>query len=254
MRLVLPVLLSSVLVLVTASDWDDHRHDGQESSPNNDMSPCNWKCLLFTLQWPGSFCLSLSKGTGCRIPQSINTWTIHGLWPVHPNSCCDCWHMYPSDVQELEEELTQHWPSLLKSKSNFHFWRDEWKKHGVCAACAEGMNSPFKYFQICLKLQRQLDIQKSLEDGGITPSCQRPYKFPHFLSAPVSSFKGREVWFQVKTSMSRNLTTSCQYHDDSEEQWSRGPRRSFSHAHPCPPQLPFYYFPINHEQPDQPCN
>lgn len=79
-------------------------------------------------------------------------------------------------------------------------------------------------------------------------------EFPHFLSAPVSSFKGREVWFQVKTSMSRNLTTSCQYHDDSDEQWSRGPRRSFSHAHPCPPQLPFYYFPINHEQPDQPCN
>lgn len=37
--------------------------------------------------------------------------------------------------------------------------REEWRKHGACAACVEGMNSPLRYFQICLKLREQFDIQ-----------------------------------------------------------------------------------------------
>ncbi|XP_038548873.1 ribonuclease T2-like isoform X3 [Micropterus salmoides] len=156
--------------------WEDYKYGNQGSELQDKKHFCSWKCLLFTLQWPAGFCQSLNKETLCRIPQNINNWTIHGLWPLRVKSCCDCWPVFHSDVQELEAELTEHWPSLLKVKSSFHFWREEWEKHGVCAACVEGMNSPLRFFQICLKLRGRFDIYKLLEDAAITPSCERPYK------------------------------------------------------------------------------
>ncbi|XP_058489575.1 ribonuclease T2-like [Solea solea] len=267
---VLPLLLSFFLlqVLVSATHWEDYKYGHQDLEPHNKTSYCTWKCLLFTLQWPGGFCQSLNNKTACRIPQSISNWTIHGLWPVRAKHCCSCWPMFHSDVQELEAELNEQWPSFVKTKSSFHFWRDEWKKHGVCAGCVEGMNSPHRYFQICLKLRGRFNIYKILEDGGIVPSCERPYKVEEVQSilAPhlgkiheiqcVTDSKEREVWFQVKVPLAQNLTLGC--HDDTEKDHGTGAGASPgwipSPGHPCPPQLPFYYFPINYKQPQQPCD
>ncbi|GAA6231287.1 ribonuclease Oy-like isoform X1 [Lates japonicus] len=176
--------------------------------------------------------------------------------------------MFQSDVQELEAELNEHWPSLITSKSSFHFWRDEWNKHGVCAACVEGMNSPPRYFQMCLKLRGQFDIHKLLEDAGITPSCEQLYKVDEVRSvlAPllgdkheiqcVTDDKEREVWFQLKIPLSHNLTLGCEYHDDTDWDMASSfkPKPSPTHhGHPCPPEVPFYYFPIDHQQPQRPC-
>ncbi|XP_040901549.1 ribonuclease T2-like isoform X1 [Toxotes jaculatrix] len=260
-------LLQLPVATTLEGHWEDYKYGRQSSALQDKPSCCSWKCMLFTLQWPGGFCQSLNNRTLCRIPQSINNWTIHGLWPLRAHHCCSCWPMFHSDVQELEAELNEHWPSLLTTKSSFHFWTEEWRKHGVCAACVEGMNSPARYFQICLKLRGQFDVHKLLEDAGITPSCERPYKVAEVNSvlAPhlgdkheiqcVTDDKDREVWFQVKILLSHNLTAGCGHHDDAE----RGPVASstleWSHSpgHPCPPQVPFYYFPINHQQPQQPC-
>ncbi|KAM9359065.1 ribonuclease T2-like isoform 3-T3 [Symphorus nematophorus] len=192
---VLPLLLSlgpAALVLLQLPDYSDstqeeHWQDYKYGPYSSGEKPfCSWKCLLFTLQWPGAFCQSLDRETLCRIPRSVNNWTIHGLWPQRAMTCCNCWPMFHSDVQELEAELNEYWPSLLKTRSSFHFWREEWEKHGVCAACVEGLNSPLRYFQICLKLRGQFDIQKLLEDAGITPSCDRLYKVAevHEVLAP----------------------------------------------------------------------
>ncbi|XP_067102538.1 ribonuclease T2-like isoform X3 [Osmerus mordax] len=170
---------------------------------------CSWKCLLFVLQWPGSFCVvslfdrlsvhpsihpfvlppvSLSvclspyihpqsfDPSECRVPSNISDWTIHGLWPLKEGMCCSCWHIFHSDLKELDSQLDQLWPSLLKKKSSFDFWRNEWRKHGVCAACVEGWNSPQRYFQIILKLRAHYDIQGSLDSAGIKPSCNHTYE------------------------------------------------------------------------------
>ncbi|XP_035768164.1 ribonuclease T2-like [Neolamprologus brichardi] len=181
-RSLLPLLVSlspAILfllpgIIVTQEGlWEDYKY-GHGDLYNHNF--CTWKCLLFTLQWPGTFCQSLSNVSLCRIPPTVNNWTIHGLWPLHAKNRCDCWPMFPSDVQELKAELTELWPSFVRFKSNFHFWREEWRKHGACAACVEGMNSPLRYFQVCVKLRAQFDIHSLLEDAGITPSCERPYK------------------------------------------------------------------------------
>ncbi|XP_035477871.1 ribonuclease T2-like isoform X2 [Scophthalmus maximus] len=231
-RSLLPVLLSLILLqlVVTATQegaWHDHTHGRPGSELHDQTSCCSWKRLVFTLQWPGGFCQSLDNETLCRIPPSANNWTIHGLWT------------------------------------------DEWRKHGVCAACVEGMNSPQKYFQICLKLRGRFDVHKMLEDAGITPSCERPYKVPevHSVLAPhlgnkheiqcVTDDKDREVWFQVKIPLTRNLTVGCDHRGggdiDGDPAAGSIPGRSFSPGHPCPPQVPFYYFPIDHQRPRRPC-
>ncbi|XP_047248539.1 ribonuclease T2-like isoform X1 [Girardinichthys multiradiatus] len=210
---------------------------------------------------------SLYKETQCKIPQNISSWTIHGLWPLHAQWCCSCWPFFHSDVQELKEELTEYWPSLLKTKSSFHFWKEEWIKHGSCAACVEGFNSPLRYFQICLKLRHQFDIYKLLEDAGITPSCERLYKvaevqkvlLPHIGEKHevqcVQDQKDRQVLFQVKVRLSRNLTIGCDHHGDTNVDLAvgLGPGQGPSTGHPCPPDVPFYYFPINHQEPWRPC-
>ncbi|AWO99463.1 putative ribonuclease T2-like [Scophthalmus maximus] len=249
--------------------WHDHTHGRPGSELHDQTSCCSWKRLVFTLQWPGGFCQSLDNETLCRIPPSANNWTIHGLWPLRAQHCCSCWPMFHSDVQELEAELAEHWPSFVTTKTSFNFWTDEWRKHGVCAACVEGMNSPQKYFQICLKLRGRFDVHKMLEDAGITPSCERPYKVPevHSVLAPhlgnkheiqcVTDDKDREVWFQVKIPLTRNLTVGCDHRGggdiDGDPAAGSIPGRSFSPGHPCPPQVPFYYFPIDHQRPRRPC-
>ncbi|XP_022623086.1 ribonuclease Oy-like isoform X2 [Seriola dumerili] len=223
--LLIVLLLQLPVTTTKGGHWEDYKYGLQNSEKDKNQFCCSWKCLLFTVQWPGGFCQSLNKETLCRIPQSINTWTIHGLW------------------------------------------RDEWRKHGVCAACVEGMNSPPRYFQICLKLRAQFDIHKLLEDAGITPSCERPYKVAevHSVLVPhlsdrleiqcVTDDKDREVWFQVKIPLSHNLTLGCDHHGDAENDLATGSNRAWnsSPGHPCPPQVPFYYFPIDHQQPKQPC-
>ncbi|XP_034024119.1 ribonuclease Oy [Thalassophryne amazonica] len=256
-------------VLVTQESCKEYGYDHQQGYEVHPGKPfCSWKCLVFTLQWPGGFCLSLHNWTECVIPQNYHNWTIHGLWPLNVMKCCNCWPMFQSDVQEIEEELNEQWPSFLKSSSSFHFWNEEWQKHGVCAACVEGFNSPLRYFQICLKLRAHFDIHKMLDAAGITPSCERPYevKEVHSILAPflgdkheiqcVRDVKGREVWFQVKIRLSPNLSIGCDHHHQDDErnlaEEHRSARSTFP-GHPCPPQIPFYYFPINHEAPHQPC-
>ncbi|XP_038548874.1 ribonuclease T2-like isoform X4 [Micropterus salmoides] len=237
---------------------------GKEPGRTTNMETKARSCKIKSTSAPGNASCSLCSG-----PQV-------SVRPLRVKSCCDCWPVFHSDVQELEAELTEHWPSLLKVKSSFHFWREEWEKHGVCAACVEGMNSPLRFFQICLKLRGRFDIYKLLEDAAITPSCERPYKniLPVFVQvaevqqvlAPhlgdkhelqcVTDDKDREVWFQVKIPLSRNLTLGCQHHSDAngDPASGSGPGWNPSSGHPCPSQVPFYYFPIDHEEPRRPCS
>ncbi|XP_063762600.1 ribonuclease T2-like isoform X2 [Eleginops maclovinus] len=226
---VLPLLVTISPALLFLPDhtntqdehWQDYKYGRQQDSEVPDKkSFCSWKCLLFTLQWPGAFCQSLDEPSLCKIPQNVNNWTIHGLWPLRVRDCCKCWPMFKSDVQDLEAELQEHWPSLLQSHPSFLFWL--------------------------------------LEVADISPSCERPYKLSevHQALAPllgeklqiqcVTDDQEREVWFQVKIPLSHNLTVGCDHHVDADPPHP-------PHGHPCHPQTPFYYFPIDHQQPQTPC-
>ncbi|XP_051534863.1 ribonuclease T2-like isoform X3 [Myxocyprinus asiaticus] len=187
---------------------------------------CNWTCMLLTLQWPGSFCISLNNKSICKIPQNIQNWTIHGLWPVHTGHCCDCWPIFHSHLQEIEPVLSQLWPSLLKGKNYFLFWREEWIKHGTCAGCEETMGSPVYYFQAAIKLRKLFDIDRWV-------------------------LSGREAWIQLKFTLYRNQTLGC--HKQEGQKFNTMSWLSSS-GHPCPKNTTIFYFPINYEHPNEPCN
>ncbi|XP_077421290.1 ribonuclease T2-like [Vanacampus margaritifer] len=253
-------MLRWLLPLLACASTAALLRDPTAAAEDRNATFCKWTCVVFTLQWPAGFCQSLDNASLCNIPEHVNTWTIHGLWPQKVQECCRCWPMFFSDVQELQDALEDSWPSLLKSRSSFHFWRDEWEKHGACAACAEGLNSPLRYFQTCLKLRQRFDLHKALEDAGIKPSCDRPYKLSEVQNVLVplvgdnceiqcvNDAKEREVWFQVKINLSRNLTVGCHRHGDALA-WEPG----HSQGHPCPAQGTFYFLPIDHRRPLQPC-
>ncbi|XP_077466803.1 ribonuclease T2-like [Stigmatopora argus] len=232
---------------------------------------CSWTCAVFTLQWPGAFCQSLDDTSLCKLLPDVNSWLIHGLWPQKIQQCCRCWNMFASDVQDIRGPLEEKWPSLLTSRSSLRFWKDEWEKHGACAGCVEGLNSPLAYFSTCLKLRQRFDLQKALEDAGVTPSCQRPYKLAEVQKALlplaggdkmeiqcIKDHQEREVWFQTKIQLSRNMSLGCPH--DSGGGGSSGGRHhdgkdggSSSGGHPCPDGEAFYYVPIDHQHPLRPC-
>ncbi|CAL9684582.1 unnamed protein product [Knipowitschia caucasica] len=227
----------------------DYKHGGSDYTrdyKDGDIC-CGWKCMLFTLQWPGSFCQFLSDETLCHIPSSINYWTIHGLWPYKAHNCCHCWPLFYSDIKELETNLTKFWPSFLKITTDFQFWTSEWFKHGVCAACVEGLNSASRYFHRSLQLYQEFNVTRVLHRANITPSWDQTYEVERLRQAvrplfgnhhEIQCFKdkqGRELLFQMKISLFPNGTKNCSH---SEPNSDHGPR-------PCPPNVPLYYLPIN---------
>ncbi|XP_067413414.1 uncharacterized protein [Emydura macquarii macquarii] len=68
---------------------------------------CSWKCMKFVQMWPGSFCVALGPRFDCIIPESADSWTIHGLWPSNIMNCCSCWHLFPSDL--MESRVAEAW-------------------------------------------------------------------------------------------------------------------------------------------------
>ncbi|XP_053362861.1 ribonuclease T2-like isoform X2 [Clarias gariepinus] len=217
--------------------------------------------MLFTLQWPGSFCLNIDNKNICRIPHNIHNWTIHGLWPLNDHYCCSCWPIFHSHLQELEPDLCQLWPSFIKTRSNFTFWKDEWLKHGTCAGCVESMSSPFLYFRTVLKLRALFDIDNVLASAGIKPSCNVSYKYDelhgalvpllgdNFVLQCVTGDEEREAWVQLKIHFSKNITLGCQAEDELKSSRVMTP----TNGHPCPKNTTIFYFPINYEHPKQPC-
>ncbi|KAI7800461.1 ribonuclease T2-like [Triplophysa rosa] len=239
-------------------------YDEDQCSDKASRHSCNWTCMLLTLQWPGSFCISLNNTNICKIPQTVQNWTIHGLWPEHTGHCCDCWPIFHSHLQDIEPDLSQLWPSLVKAKNYFIFWKEEWIKHGTCAGCDETMGSPVHYFQTAIKLRKLYDIDSVLKTSGIETSCDVSYKYDDISSVLeplfgrnydlqcVTDKKGRQVWVQLKINLFRNQTLGC--HKQEQKQLFNTTAWLHSPGHPCPKNESIFYFPINYEQPHEPCN
>ncbi|XP_030075572.1 ribonuclease T2 isoform X2 [Microcaecilia unicolor] len=180
---------------------------------------CDWKCMKFVQSWPGSFCVFLGKRFNCMIPEFVNTWTIHGLWPNDVKDCCNCWNLFQSDLLDLESQLSLYWPSLINTTS----------------------------FLFC-----------AFQRAGIVPSCDRSYPFKDLSRTLLSAFtktpelqcvmdeKGREVLVQVKISLHRNFSSGC-------EDFQEASNPSSSPYRPCNKNSNIYYFPINRRTPRDPC-
>ena len=71
--------------------------------------------FLLSIQWPGSACFGKKPGE-CSIPDFVNDFTIHGLWPQYKNPATypECCFNIPFDLNALNpirDAMNNNWPS-----------------------------------------------------------------------------------------------------------------------------------------------
>lgn len=118
----------------------------------------------------------------------MNKFTIHGLWPDFcdkkhgPANGCDPSRKYPNVTifldNKLKDKLEEIYPSYIKGNHS-RFWSHEWGKHGTCLStlspeCYNRDNyrtgsEVAEYFELNVKLHKQLDVYQALEKAGIKP-------------------------------------------------------------------------------------
>ncbi|CAL8243468.1 unnamed protein product [Lota lota] len=166
------------------------------------LSPSHsWTKLILTHHWPKTFCDME------RCNSTINSWTLHGLWPDKGQSCNSSWQFNSSLIEDIIPDMKKSWPNLLHPSSTA-FWKYEWQKHGTCAAILEELNSQHKYFSKALELYHKMDLDSVLRKFNITPSPEL-YSFPAIESA-IEDFYGVKPKIQ------------CVHHDKGDEAQSLG--------------------------------
>ncbi|XP_038195782.1 ribonuclease T2 [Arvicola amphibius] len=137
-----------------------------------------WKKLILTQHWPPTVCKEVD---GCR--DTLDYWTIHGLWPDRAEDCNQSWHFNLDEIKDLLGDMKIYWPDVIHPSSNrSRFWKHEWDKHGTCAAQVDALNSEKKYFGKSLDLYKQIDLNSVLLKFGIKPSINY-YQLADFRDA-----------------------------------------------------------------------
>ncbi|XP_018497521.1 ribonuclease DdI [Galendromus occidentalis] len=191
-------------------------------SPHRDGSPDgSYSHLVLSLQWHGGVCADgKSDDRPCVGESKRDTWTIHGLWPSQgfsSPSYCSEEAFDGRRLEKLKGQLNQNWPSYTATQDRyFTFWRHQWQKHGTCANDVPQLNSLVKFFETTLKLAKQHDIKKYLENSNIRPSRQQTYQpqqimrafaddLPSKLDVVCSDFRGKSVLSEVRLCFDKSL-------------------------------------------------
>ncbi|XP_074114487.1 uncharacterized protein LOC141537401 isoform X2 [Cotesia typhae] len=109
----------------------------------------------------------------------IDDWTIHGLWPTASKGgeelqdwCNQIFIKYNEKLlfskESLVERLSKLWSALYDeiNRTDESFWRYQFNKHGKCATRSEYVCDQIGYFQMTFKLYDDINLKKTLEDGG----------------------------------------------------------------------------------------
>ena len=169
-----------------------------------------WDHLIFTQQWPQSYCSLLSSRQKnvdmgptakkpyrrCKVPEQVRTWTVHGIWPTlgntkHYPECCNSTYKFNcNEVQPIMGQLDMFWPNLNAREKHCEFWKHEWEAHGTCALNFPPLRGEYKYFHRGLLLNQQYNLGTLLRAHDIVPSDSRTYKVSDVRNA---IFRGLKV-------------------------------------------------------------
>ncbi|XP_057341242.1 zinc finger CCCH domain-containing protein 18-like [Microplitis mediator] len=130
-----------------------------------------------------------------------NKWVIHGLWPnkkgiiIAPPKECAMKNMRfdISKLSRMTRELNEHWYSI--NMENERFWKNEWEKHGACAARSIFVNDIEGYFRKALSLRHNVRFEEILRQAGFVPgskmTLQQIYNAitPHYGAPSIITFK-----------------------------------------------------------------
>lgn len=149
---------------------------------------------VFAQQWPTSLCKSINvthHGTCSKVPKSVTTWSVHGLWPSRahtkhygPFNCNQTWPYDHKNIVPFLSDMEKYWPNLMQNKPDDSFWSHEWTKHGTCACQqggdgSEGFGCKLEadYFKKALQMRVVAGFDKQMSSTGIVPSLKKAYDF-----------------------------------------------------------------------------
>lgn len=117
------ILLTSILKII--SSIQIHR-------TANKITHIDYDGIVFNAFWMPYMVINKGKQHYFRCQ---NMMTIHDLWPSNFTGMnYDCNKTIPHnplpDLSNLPQTLNTYWPSY--TSSNYHFWKEEYLKHGLC--------------------------------------------------------------------------------------------------------------------------
>ncbi|XWS11642.1 hypothetical protein CRYUN_Cryun37aG0016400 [Craigia yunnanensis] len=148
-----------------------------------------------SFRWPPSAC---NLGTLQCKPDTLDYFTIHGLWPTYANDeevpkydpkknkCTDVTPTDPKNLlpllKDIEETLQKYWPNY-KNYKNINMcaesWKHEWVYHGICSGYAA--DQPLEYFNAALITAKEFDYDP-LKGTNVQPR-EKPYKAEEIIDA-----------------------------------------------------------------------
>lgn len=171
--------------------------------------------LVLRQYWPFTSCKFPGNNT-CSVPENINNWVIHGLWPNYyvprssnygPSFCNVSDEFNLGLVKPLMTELTTHWPNLYDDTPLDSLWQHEWDKHGTCALGVDGINNQMDYFNSTLMLRTKYDFGHILSSNYIEPKTKESsYLLGEFLGAFINDLNVKPA-----TACFLDETTNKQY-------------------------------------------
>ncbi|XP_065661779.1 ribonuclease Oy [Hydra vulgaris] len=170
----------------------------QESSNPDKVNAIEWDYFMLVTEWPQSSCEYVNathQHHTCIIPDAVNGWTIHGLWPSVEKGeqpfFCEPWKFDEDKVKDLEGNLELYWPNIFVETTPQSFWKHEYEKHGTCASSVKGFETEHDYFQKALELREKFDIMRVLSESKIVPSTDSSYQFSDIEEALKSGYSAK---------------------------------------------------------------
>ncbi|XP_052058386.1 ribonuclease Oy-like isoform X2 [Mytilus californianus] len=139
-----------------------------------------WDHFTFTQEWPQTACLmGKAEHKKCNIPNYINSFIIHGLWPSSgktegPKNCSSV-HFDMNKIKNLTNELQHAWPNIYSNTRPDDFWKYEWKTHGTCALSLNTTGTEYLFFRKTLDLMKIYNASMFLSKVNIIPSDTTQY-------------------------------------------------------------------------------
>jgi len=249
----------------------------QDESSNN----ADFDLFVYAQVWMFAICrvANFEQPGSCIVPEGVNNWTVHGLWPssltqhLEPHDCDKSDPFVESKVASIRERLEHQWPNVFVSESITSLWEHEWSKHGTCAKDVEATDGELKYFSTSLDFLQKFPINKYLQESGIEQSNDKTYTLSAITEAihKVTKTKiqphcnhinerGQDTYYlaDIRICVDKSLTLiDCEGDDPKKinrfldlhakpQNGSKGP-----HGDPtppveaCPSDKPIYYIPAN---------
>ncbi|KAK0056920.1 ribonuclease Oy [Biomphalaria pfeifferi] len=231
----------------------------------------DWEFLLLAQFWPTTSCYYFRQ-SGCSVPEKVNNWTIHGLWPSNanepqPENCNSSMPFDYTQIESLRDRLDLEWPYYNKSGARTFLWEHEWNKHGTCAYNLPTLQGEMNYFTSAMNLYQTINLFGVLKAHGIEPSEEKKFQVQDIFDILNEYFQAKpniiclhnseenvyyieEIWLCFNKDLTArdceeipvHIETALKFTSETDTLF----RKTKGYIKDCPQDRKVYYLPIKH--------